>query len=208
VSWALLALALAAAADDAEAPEPDFTPGAALWLQPVGLVVLPFASPRTAYVALGATAVMAGGLELSTELTLWHSQTDAMSPSGFREVRRAVTFAIGPVFHTGDAPLGGFFVEPKAIAELGQEYGVGGFQSTFDGRGASGFYAVQVGISAGWQLRWKRLYLMLSLGGSVGVGSRSLTTLGPIVFTQTFPPRSFGFQWGLDLNLLRIGVAL
>lgn len=189
-------------------------PSLAVWMQPVGTIHSAFESVREgrvwiAYLPLGASyAPPAWPVELHGELTITfggEALTDAS-----RSFAGALVSA-GPVFRLlRSGPLRGPFVQPKLFASyLGQSAEV---PSGFELFRAGSAMEIGLGLDVGWQLQFGRVYVTPVLGATVslatGEGPPLSTYYGYGTLAAGLDPRGevSVFQWGLNLNLVRIGV--
>lgn len=150
-----------------------------------------------AFVPLGA-AFTAGDIAWAADAALVYS-SPRNSVHGFF----GLWFAFGPVVHSGQRALNGFFLNPKLT--------VGAFQvsspARMDGDGQWMINAT-VGADAGYQWTLGRFYLAFVLGASVGVGWKEDDNLaGPwLNVSQPFPRFDvYSPVLGLNVQLLRVG---
>ena len=142
------------------------------------------------------------GVDLNTQVH-WRRADD----SNFGASRGAF-LGLGPMFHTHPDPLNGFFFQPRLSV------GVFHYDPSSSGippnvRAAPGGLQVDVlvGFNTGFQKTFGPFYLQVALGGSLGygVGSRALPWSGTWVSDVRDPEN--GFIFGLDLAVVRLGVA-
>jgi hypothetical protein len=103
----------------------------------------------------------------------------------------------GPIFRTGHRALHGFFVNPKLIVGF---FAVGPERQIFD---------AMVGADVGYQLTLGHFYLAVVLGASLGVGSGDNDLwAGPLTAVPlSFPRSGLSVAGGLNMQLLRVGLA-
>ena len=131
-------------------------------------------------------------LQLSVEVTAYgYRSTGSTFFGGFA--------SIGPTFHTGDSPLGGFFVTPKLAFDALHE-------STRNRSGA----AFMAGVDAGWQKSFGRFYLAFVLGVTAGWSFADADWFQGPGFNGPpgFGPDPARPVVGLNMNLVRLGIAL
>lgn len=169
----------------------DSGPKLALWAQPLGFTAAPLGvslAGAGTYVAvpLGATLLFEP-TEINIEATFY----------SFRDGQRAAWkggyLAVGPVFHTGDRPLNGFFVEPKLILDVYHDEVLG--QLGVD---------LLPGIDVGWQHTFGRVYLALAVGISGGWALADGDGIEGPGLNASLPTKSRAVV-GFNLNLLRLG---
>ncbi len=181
-------------------------PKTAVWIQPVGTVVVPLVTSLTSLggsshawnmFSAGATHDL-GPIDLVSEFG-WARTTRVNIGSGEEiSVAMGLWLALGVALHTGNESLSGFFFEPRL--QLGLLYeAMSRFRTS---------YTVQLGLNVGYQ--WviaRRLYIALILGGSIGVGSAQDNVLEGPLFSGVFAPQPISMVVGFNAHLLRIGFA-
>jgi hypothetical protein len=207
LTLALMVASLLHADDGAPQPDGDL-PGAiehlepandvrrhAVWIQPAAVLlpIITTAANVGTYVALPLGASLSlESLQLNLEATFYmYRSTGSAFTGGY--------FSLGPLFHTGDAPLGGFFLSPKLGFDVMHEFSRGGTSAAF-----------MAGLDAGWQRCFGPVYLAFLLGISAGWSLSDGDWIqgpglnGPIGFST---PKSRPVV-GININLMRLGIAL
>jgi hypothetical protein len=187
----LLYLLAATPAIDQAIDVPAAEPRVALWAQPLGFTAAPLGvslAGAGTYVAvpLGATLLFEP-TEINVEATFYTFK------DGQRASFEGGYLAVGPIFHTGDRPLNGFFIEPKLILDLYHD----------DIRGQLGLDLLP-GIDFGWQHTFGRFYLALALGISGGWALSDGDGIEGPGLNASLPTKSRAVV-GFNLNLLRVG---
>lgn len=183
----------------------------AIWVQPVLTVAFLAVPPQTFFLEAPVPYAFGGQLNIwkSVSLSLdWSYVYASTSNDNISSPGWLMTGSLGLIIPIwGPGPLKGFFVQPRIAFGGGKAWGTrcGPICDA-----TTPLFEVMAVIDAGFQWHYRRLFaaLAIGIGGGICTGCAAnnafLTVTGGYIGRPSFG----GFAWGVDLNVLRIGVAL
>jgi hypothetical protein len=206
----------AAEPDPEKLPPARSPPEHALWLEPIGTLALgPTAG--IVYVSLGANLALPSWTELVIEAAFTSGKW-----VGCNTRQTGGWFAAGPLFHTGDEPLNGFFIQPKLRGRLmgtpSGSSGGGWFGSCSVPSGIDGEIGGALDLGYEWStggFRAPGVYFALFVGINAGVclhcaGDGPIWTGGDYefeLFGEGPSGRSTRAVVGPNINFFRLGMS-
>lgn len=184
----------------AQAPSADEPRSSAIFttpLAPVGDALLGVLNghPPLVMVPLGVT-FRAGEFQWSIDVAAVHGRTTVSGFGGATLSYLGMYLAFGPLFHTGDKPLNGWFIHPKltlGVFELSQDRWMIDYV---------------LGLDGGYQFTVGRLYCAFILGVGIGAGLNENDLLaGPWLDLNAFIKPGLNVVLGLNVHLFRLGFA-
>jgi hypothetical protein len=207
VRWLLVAVLLTGVA--AHAQEATLSgPRTSIWVSPLPPLVTLGLSVSSRAVWFGARAgviFQLGPQQFGLDASFSYSSL----PSAYRYHASGGAVSVGPVFRPEHAGLlDGLFLQPKIVVG---SYGATAFNpdsGQLMTTPESTSFEAHLGANIGWQEHVGHFYWALSAGVSVGyaTGMKGFPVSGIWLWQESAQGRS-GLVFGLDLDLLRIGVA-